>query len=116
MSSQYKLKQEKGVLHVGGGRFFYPGETYGLTDEEAATYGHYFSEEQVAVVEEDEEQGEKDLDNDKIEDIVIIEKATDNTENKAETVEAEVKVEFQVEPKVETVQKSRKSSSEKAEK
>ena len=118
MSNQYKLKQEKGVLHVGGGRFFYPDETYGLTDAEAATYGHYFSEEQVIVLEEEEEEelGEKDPDNEKIEDVVIIEKATENIENIADTVEAKVKVETQVEPKAETVQNRRKSSSEKVEK
>lgn len=39
---KYKLKQEKGVLHVGGGRFFYPGESYELTDEEVEMYEGYF--------------------------------------------------------------------------
>lgn len=46
--SKYKLKQEKGVLHIGGGRFFYPGESYELTAKELASHGHYFSEEKKA--------------------------------------------------------------------
>lgn len=103
MSIQYKLKQEKGVLHVGGGRFFYPGETYDLTDVEAVTYGHYFSEEQAAVVEEDEELGDKDSENNKTENVGIGEMATDN-------VEAEAKIEL------EPSRNRRKPSSEKAEK
>ena len=41
---KYKLKQEKGVLHIGGGRFFYPGESYELSAEEFETYGDYFDE------------------------------------------------------------------------
>lgn len=114
MSNQYKLKQEKGVLHVGGGRFFYPGETYGLTDAEAATYGHYFSEEQATFLEE--ELGEKDLDNEKIEDVVINEIVADNIEDTVDTTETEAKIEPKIEPKVETAQNRRKSSSEKAEK
>jgi hypothetical protein len=113
MSIQYKLKQEKGVLHVGGGRFFYPGETYDLTDVEAVTYGHYFSEEQAAVVEEDEELGDnKDHDNDKIEDVVITEMATDKTENIDDVVETEAEAKAEQEPS----RNRRKPSSEKAEK
>ena len=46
MAKQYKLKQEKGVLHIGGGRFFYPGVAYSLEDEVADTFGDYFSEDQ----------------------------------------------------------------------
>lgn len=110
MSSHYKLKQEKGVLHVGGGRFFYPGETYDLTDVEAVTYGHYFSEEQAAVVEEDEELGDKDSENNKTENVGMGEMATDNTENVADNVEAEAKIEL------EPSRNRRKPSSEKAEK
>ncbi len=56
---KYKLKQEKGVLHVGGGRFFYPRESYDLTDDEAATYGYYFNEEQIADSVEDGISDEK---------------------------------------------------------
>lgn len=52
---KYKLKQEKGVLHIGGGRFFYPGESYKLTAKEVEDYGHYFEEEEV----EDKKSGEK---------------------------------------------------------
>jgi hypothetical protein len=118
MSIQYKLKQEKGVLHVGGGRFFYPGETYDLADVEAATYGHYFSEEEAAVV--DEELGKKDSDNEKTEDDIVSEMAIDNTEKVADDVETEAKIELQIdpiiEPKVDPAQNRRKPSSEKVEK
>ena len=48
--SKYKLKQEKGVLHIGEGRFFYPGESYELSADELETYGDYF-EKQKAVKE-----------------------------------------------------------------
>lgn len=48
VKSKYKLKQDKGVLHIGGGRFFYPGETYELTAKELASHGHYFNEEKKA--------------------------------------------------------------------
>ena len=30
-----KYNQETGALHIGGGRFFYAGENYEVTDEEA---------------------------------------------------------------------------------
>lgn len=46
MAKQYKLKQEKGVLHIGGGRFFYPGVAYSLEDDVADTFGDYFDEDQ----------------------------------------------------------------------
>jgi hypothetical protein len=59
MAKQYKLKQEKGVLHVGGGRLFYPNEDYDLTEAEAATYGHYFNEEQISDPVEDGISDEK---------------------------------------------------------
>ena len=49
---KYKLKQEKGVLHVGGGRFFYPGESYELTDAEVEMYEGYFDVS-------DEQEGKK---------------------------------------------------------
>jgi hypothetical protein len=42
---KYQLKQEKGVLHIGGGRFFYPGKSYELTTKEVVDYGTYFIEE-----------------------------------------------------------------------
>ena len=50
--SKYKLKQEKGVLHIGGGRFFYPGESYELSADESESYGAYF--EKVKAVKEAE--------------------------------------------------------------
>ena len=46
MTKQYKLKQERGVLHIGGGRFFYPGIAYSLEDDVAVTFGNYFDEDQ----------------------------------------------------------------------
>lgn len=46
MAKQYKLKQEKGVLHIGGGRFFYPGVAYSLEDDVVETFGGYFDEDQ----------------------------------------------------------------------
>lgn len=45
---KYMLKQEKGVLHIGGGRFFYPGETYELSAEEVEIYGDYFDKPKTA--------------------------------------------------------------------
>lgn len=45
MVNQYKLKQEKGVLHIGGGRFFYPGVAYSLEDDVVETFGDYFNED-----------------------------------------------------------------------
>lgn len=30
-----KLKHEKGALHIGGGRFFYAGQGYDVSEEEA---------------------------------------------------------------------------------
>ena len=45
---KYKLKQQKGVLHIGGGRFFYPGQPYELTAKELAGYGKYFEEDKNA--------------------------------------------------------------------
>jgi hypothetical protein len=103
---KYKLKQEKGVLHVGGGRFFYPGEIYDLTDDEIATYGQYFSEEQAAVLKKDEEIGRKAADNSKAKNAVNNEKATGNTENAANNLKAET----------EPAQKSHKPNIEKPEK
>lgn len=35
MMPKVKYKHEKGALHVGGGRFFYAGEAYEVSDEEA---------------------------------------------------------------------------------
>lgn len=46
---KYKLKQEKGVLHIGGGRFFHPGEAYALTVKEYKAYGHYFEKVEAEV-------------------------------------------------------------------
>ena len=46
--SKYKLKQEKGVLHIGGGRFFHPGESYELSADELETYGDYFEKQKAA--------------------------------------------------------------------
>lgn len=45
---KYKLKQEKGVLHVGGGRFFYPGDTYELSAEDLDSFGGYFVKSKAA--------------------------------------------------------------------
>lgn len=117
MSSQYKLKQEIGVLHVGGGRFFYPGEAYDLTDMEAVTYGHYFTEEQATVVEKDDKEDKTALDNDKIENVVI-EMIAVNTEKVVDTVETEEKIEPKIESKteLEPSRNSRKASTAKAEK
>lgn len=42
----YKLKQKEGALHIGGGRFFYPNETY--AQKEFKGFEKYFE----AVVEE----------------------------------------------------------------
>ena len=53
---KYKLKQEKGVLHIGGGRFFYPGESYELSNQELKDYEHYFEEEKI---EEDKKTTDK---------------------------------------------------------
>ena len=55
---KYRLKQEKGVLHIGGGRFFYPEESYELTPKDLADYGDYFTEEKKV-------SGKDDLDKDK---------------------------------------------------
>lgn len=55
---KYKLKQEKGVLHIGGGHFFYPGEPYELSADELETYGDYF-EKQKAGKEPEPETGEQ---------------------------------------------------------
>ncbi|USG63989.1 hypothetical protein NDK47_17725 [Brevibacillus ruminantium] len=35
MAKIIKYKHEKGALHIGGGRFFYAGETYEVPEEEA---------------------------------------------------------------------------------
>lgn len=57
--SKYKLKQEKGVLHIGGGRFFYPAESYELSADELENYDSYF--EKVKIVKETEgTNGEQD--------------------------------------------------------
>lgn len=57
--SKYKLKQEKGVLHIGGGRFFYPGESYELSADELETYGDYFEKLKTAK-EPENSNGEQD--------------------------------------------------------
>lgn len=59
VKSKYKLKQEKGVLHIGGGRFFYPQESYELTAKELAEYGTYFTEEKKADTKEDSDKSEE---------------------------------------------------------
>ena len=59
--SKYKLKQEKGVLHIGGGRFFYPAESYELSAEELENYGDYFDKIK-AVKEPEGTNGEQDAD------------------------------------------------------
>lgn len=53
VKNKYKLKQEKGVLHIGGGRFFYPEETYELTSKDLADYKEYFVEEKEAATKTD---------------------------------------------------------------
>lgn len=65
MAKQYKLKQEKGVLHIGGGRFFYPGVAYSLEDDVVDTFGDYFSEDQESPgpVEEPLQPGQTDEEN-----------------------------------------------------
>lgn len=50
---KYKLKQKKGVLHVGGGRFFYPGESYELSAKDVKAYGKYFEEIKEEVMNDD---------------------------------------------------------------
>ena len=50
---KHKLKQKEGVLRIGGGRFFYPGEAYELTAKEVAVYGSYFTEEKKATGKEE---------------------------------------------------------------
>ncbi|KGK88034.1 hypothetical protein [Clostridium sp. HMP27] len=42
-TKKYMLKQKEGVLHIGGGIFFYPGEKYKA--EEFQGYEEYFVEE-----------------------------------------------------------------------
>ncbi len=39
---KYQLKQGKGVLHIGGGRFFYPSISYELSDEVSQSHGCHF--------------------------------------------------------------------------
>lgn len=62
MAKQYKLKQEKGVLHIGGGRFFYPGIAYSLEDEVVDVFGDYFSKEKEssAAAEGERQPGQAD--------------------------------------------------------
>lgn len=62
MAKQYKLKQEKGVLHIGGGRFFYPGVAYSLDDDVVDIFGGYFDEDQESsgAAEEELQPGQAD--------------------------------------------------------
>lgn len=45
-----KYKHEKGALHIGGGRFFYAGEAYEVSDEEAKALTEAFDD--LEIVEE----------------------------------------------------------------
>lgn len=56
---KYVLKQETGVLHIGGGRFFYPQESYELTAKELTEYGTYFIEEKKVGTKEDSDKSEE---------------------------------------------------------
>lgn len=54
MKTKYRLIQENGVLHIGGGRFFFPKNDYYLTQAEVGGFGHYFIKETVQEEKADE--------------------------------------------------------------